>query len=59
MQDWYNYKVWYLYHTINMRGRISWHTIAKDGGIPALQQDAQPSPKVPHSLPLLLPCLAC
>ena len=59
MQGWYNYKVWYLYHTINMRGRISWHAIAKDGSIPALQQDAQPSPKVPHSFPLLLPCLAC
>ena len=59
MPDWYNQKVWFLHHTINVRGRCSWNTVAEDGRIAALQQDTQPSPKVPHCLPLLLPCLAC
>ena len=59
MLGWYNHRVWFLHHTIDVRGRCSWHAVAKDSSIAALEKYAQPSPKVPHCLSLLLPCLAC
>ena len=58
MLGWY-IQMWQLYHTINEWRWMRTHMVAKDCRVATLQQCAKPPQKFPHSLPLLLPTLAC